>query len=96
LESDDIEKLFLRVMEDSGQDTDGVRQVFSTLVRSTLEYRDCVLAFRGIVVTVADVRWSLDRLVRALETGGMPEAGNEIGLELLKIWLRELQPGVHP
>lgn len=92
MESDDIEKLFLRVLEYSGQDRNAVRQVFSSLVRTTLEYRDRVLASRGIVVTVADVRWSLDRLVRALENGSMPEADNEIGLDLLNIWLRELQP----
>jgi hypothetical protein len=96
LESDDIEKLFLRVLEDSGQDTDAVRQVFSTLVRTTLEYRDRVLSSKGIVVTVEDVRWSLERLVRALDTGSMPETDNEISLGLLNIWLRELQPGAHP
>ena len=79
-------------MEDSGQDTDDVRQVFSSLVRTTLEYRDRVLASGGIVVTVEDVRWSLDLLVRALETGSMPGADNEISLELLNIWLRELRP----
>jgi len=79
-------------MEDSGQDTDAVRQVFSSLVRTTLEYRDRVLASTGVVVTVEDVRWSLERLVRALDTGNMPEADNEISLDLLRIWLRELQP----
>jgi len=79
-------------MEDSGQDTDAVRQVFSTLVRTTLEYRDRVLSSKGIVVTVEDVRWSLERLVRSLETGSVPEEDNEIGLDLLRIWLRELQP----
>jgi hypothetical protein len=79
-------------MEDSGQDTEDVRQVFSTLVRNTLDYRDRVLAYRGIVVTVEDVRWSLDRLVHSLGSGSMPEEDNEIGLDLLRIWLRELQP----
>ena len=83
-------------MEDSGQDTDAVRQVFSTLIRTTLEYRDQVLDSKGIVVTVGDVRWSLDRLVLSLGTGSLPEEDNEIGLDLLRIWLRELQPGVHP
>ena len=80
-------------MEDSGQDTDAVRQVFSTLIRTTLDYRDQVLESRGIVVTVEDVRWSLDRLIISLGTGSMPEEDNEIGFELLRIWLRELQTG---
>ncbi|MBW2143555.1 MAG: hypothetical protein JRG75_04055 [Deltaproteobacteria bacterium] len=92
MESTDIEKLFFRVLEDSGQDTDAVRQVFSTLVRTTLEYRDRMLSSKGIVVTVEDVRWSLGRLVRALDMGNMPEADNEISLGLLNIWVRELKP----
>ncbi len=91
-ESDDIEKLFLKVREDSDQDSDAVRQVFSTLVRTTLEYRDQVLASRGILVTVEDVRTSLDWLVPALDTGDKPETDNEIRLGLLNIWLQELKP----
>ncbi len=90
MESNDIEKLFFSVLEDSGQNSDAVRQVFSILVRATLEYRDSILASRGIVVTVDDVRTSLDYLVPALSTGNMPETDNEINLGLLKIWLREL------
>lgn len=86
----DIEKLFLSVLENSEQDTDAVRRVFSILVGSTLEYRDHILASKGIIVTVEDVYASLDGLVYAIETGLMPEEENEIRLDLLKTWLREL------
>jgi len=91
LEADDIEKLFLRVLEDSGQDTDTNRQVFSILVKSTLEYRDRVLASRDVVVNVKDVRTSLDWLVSVLATGKMPASDKKISMDLLKIWLRELR-----
>jgi len=91
LEADDIEKLFLRVLEDSGQDTDTNRQVFSILVKSTLEYRDRVLASKDVVVNVKDVRTSLDWLVSVLATGKMPASDKKISMDLLKIWLRELR-----
>ena len=91
MEADDIEKLFLRVLEDSGRDTDTNRQVFSILVKSTLEYRDRVLASRGVVVNVKDVRTSLDWLVSVLATGKMPASDNKISMDLLRIWLRGLR-----
>ncbi|MBW1852131.1 MAG: hypothetical protein JRJ15_12015 [Deltaproteobacteria bacterium] len=91
MEADDIEKLFLRVLEDSGQDTDTNRQVFSILVKSTLEYRDRVLASKDVVVNVKDVRTSLDWLVSVLATGKMPASDKKISMDLLKIWLRELR-----
>jgi len=94
LEPDDIEKLFLTVLEDPAQDTSAVRQVFSILVKATLAYRDQVLAARGVVVTVEDVRRSLDWLVPVLATGNMPEADSGISLDLLNLWLRELR--IHP
>ena len=91
----DIEKLFISVLEASGQDTDAVRNVFSTLVYTTLRYRDDVLASRGEVVTVEDVRTCLGWLVPALVTGNMPETTNKISLDLLKIWLEELGTNAH-
>lgn len=91
MENDDIEKLFFHVLEDSGQNTDTNRQVFTILVKSTLEYRDRVLASIGVVVNVKDVRTSLDWLVSVLATGKMPASDNKISMDLLKIWLRELR-----
>jgi hypothetical protein len=86
----DIEELFISVLEESGQDTDAVRNVFSTLVHTTLRYRDDVLASRGEVVTVEDARTCLGWLVTALATGNMPQTDNKTRLGLLKLWLEEL------
>ncbi len=77
--------------EDLGQDTDATRQVFSILIRATLKYRDDTLASRGVVVTVEDVRTSLNWLVPALATGNIPAIDNEVSLGLLKQWLSELK-----
>ena len=92
MEPGDIEKLFLSVLENSGQDTDAVRRVFSILIRSTLEFRDRILASRDLVVTVEDVHASLEWLIPALGDGRMPETENEIQLGLLNAWLKELTP----
>ena len=91
MEESEIEKLFLSVAEDLGQDTDATRQVFSILIRATLKYRDDTLASRGVVVTVEDVRTSLNWLVPALATGNIPAIDNEVSLGLLKQWLSELK-----
>jgi hypothetical protein len=90
LDETDIQKLFKSVIEHPGQDTDGIRQVFSILVRSTLKYRDDMLASEDIVVTVDDVRTCLGWLVPALATGNMPDTENRVRLGLLKLWLEEL------
>ena len=78
------------MLEEAGQDTEAVRKVFSTLVHTTLRYRDDVLASRGEVVTVEDVRICLGWLVPALATGNMPQTDNKTRLGLLKLWLEEL------
>jgi hypothetical protein len=90
LDEIDIEKLFVSVLEESGQVTEAVRGVFSTLVCTTLRYRDEVLAASGEVVTVADVRICLGWLVPVLATGNMPRTDNPLRLGLLKLWLEAL------
>ena len=91
----DIEKLFISVLEKSGQNTDDVRNVFSILVCTTLRYRDDVLASRGEVVTVEDVRTCLGWLIPAITTGNMPKTDNKARLGLLKLWLEELGKNAH-
>jgi hypothetical protein len=91
MEANDIERLFLSVVEDAGQATDEVRSVFSMLVTATLKYRDEILASRGITVTVEDVRTALDWLVPALSSGKLPRTDDKLRLDLLKIWLDELK-----
>ena len=87
----DIEKLFRKAMRTPGQDTEANRQVFSILVRSTLQYRDKMLSSKGVTVTVEDVRAALDWLIPAIATGNMPETDNKIRLGLLQLWLKQLK-----
>jgi hypothetical protein len=96
MEEKDITRLFLNMVEDSSQNTDAVRQVFSILIRSTLRYRDHMLESRGVVITVEDVRITLGWLVSALMTGRLPVTEDKIRLDLLKLWLDELKNLGHP
>ncbi len=80
----------MSVLPDPRHDTDATRRVFSILVEATLRYRDDMLASKGTVVTVGDVRTSLSWLVPVLATGEIPETDNQISLGLLKLWIQEL------
>jgi len=91
MKESDIYKLFLNMAEDSMQNNQAVKDVFSVLIRSTLRYRDHILESGGIVVTVEDVRVVLDWLVPTLNTGRFPQTDNKIRLDLLKLWLDELR-----
>jgi hypothetical protein len=87
----DIERLFLSVAEASENQTSEVKDVFSVLVRSTLQYRDDMLSSEGVIITVEDVRETLEHLVPFLETGRLPETTDHIKLDLLKIWSNHLR-----
>jgi hypothetical protein len=91
MEEKDIYRLFFNVVEDSAQNTDAVRQVFSALILTTLRYRDHMLESRGAIITVEDVRKTLSCLVPALTTGRLPVEDDEVHLDLLKLWLDELK-----
>ena len=91
MEEKDIESLFLSVAEASESQTREVKDVFSVLVRSTLQYRDDMLASEGIIITVEDVRVTLEHLVPFLETGRLPGTTDHIKLDLLKIWKDNLR-----
>jgi hypothetical protein len=96
MEEEDIYKLFLSVAEHSGQTDDATREVFSTLVRSTLKYRDHLLESKGITVTVEDVRTALGWLIPSLKKGRLPDSDDKVKLDLLKLWLDELRTLGHP
>ena len=91
MEEKDIERLFLSVAEASESQTREVKDVFSVLVRSTLQYRDDMLASEGIILTVEDVRVTLEHLVPFLETGRLPGTTGHIKSDLLKIWRDNLR-----
>ena len=80
----------MSVLEDPKQDSNNLREIFSIMIRSTLKYRDDMLATKGVVVTVEDVQASLQWLVPVLATGTLPETERTVSLGLLEIWLEEL------
>jgi hypothetical protein len=87
LDEKDIEKLFASVAKNPEQDTEAIRNCFSKLIKTTLEYRDDMLKSRNVVVTVEDVKIALNWLIPALVTGGTPEIDNKVSKGLLKLWL---------
>lgn len=91
MEEEQIERLFFEVLEHPAQNTAPVREVFSTLIRSTLRYRDQLLESKGVRLTVQDVRTVLGWLVPSLTTGKLPSTDNKVRLDLLKIWVDELK-----
>ena len=91
MEEKDIERLFLGVVETSESQTREVKGVFSVLIRSTLQYRDDMLASEGIIITVEDVRVTLEHLVPFLDTGRLPDTTDPIKSDLLKIWRDNLR-----
>jgi hypothetical protein len=95
MDETEIRELFMSAVEHPQQDTDAIRRVFSLLVKVTLKYRDDMLASRGLVVTVEDVRTSLGWLIPALTTGELPDTDRTIRLDLLRRWLKELKSDPH-
>jgi hypothetical protein len=91
MEDKDIERLFLSVAEASENQSSEVKDVFSILVRSTLQYRDDMLASEGIIITVEDVRVTLEHLIPFLETGRLPAKTDHVKIDLLKIWKNRLR-----
>ncbi len=87
----EVEKLFLRVAGTvGGPVSEDARRVFSILVSSTLRYRDHLKKESDIIVTVGDVRVALDWLLESIHTKRLPETDNAVQLDLVKIWLDEL------
>jgi hypothetical protein len=91
MEDKDIYMLFSSVAERPAGHDESVRKVFSSLIKSTLRYRDQMLISRGIVITVEDVRTALDWLIPSLKTGRLPETEDKNRLDLLKLWLDEIR-----
>jgi hypothetical protein len=86
MEDNDIEKLFSKVAQRTMDQRAEVRDVFAVLVRTTLRYRDDMLESKGLIITVEDVRVTLECLIPFLETGRLPETADKIKPDLLKMW----------
>ena len=92
MDESEINKLFMKVAGKTCEVSEDVRKVFSALVSSTLHYRDQLKEDQGIIVTVEDVRATLDWLLESIHTRRLPRTNNAVRLDLLKIWLDELKP----
>jgi len=90
MQESDIHRLFMQVVKDDENMSEEVRQVFLTLTSATLRYRDRLKRNSNIILTVDDVRVTLDLLMEALPTGRLPDTENAIHLGLFKIWMDEL------
>jgi hypothetical protein len=91
VEEEVLRKLFMSAAAGTERPTSAVREVFETLVRITLDYRDRTLAAKGRIVTVRDVRASLAWLIPCLATGNVAEIEDPVRMGLLEGWLEALR-----
>jgi hypothetical protein len=93
MHSEEIDELFRQVAPDTTVgDDEGVRQVFETLVETTLTYRDQLKKGHEFILTVEDVGVVLDWLMAYMQTGNGPDTDNDIRAELFRLWLVALTP----
>ncbi len=87
----ELETLFRTIAEEPETFSESGRKIFDILTTVTLEYRDYLLASRGIIVTVQDVRAALSWLIPSLATGNIPNMENGLSAALLERWVRALK-----
>ena len=90
-ESRGIQELFQVLVGRNQSAGESAKRLSSLLLESTLEYRDELFLEKGIVVTVEDVRKTLDWLLPALFTGNIPQLDNKIQEGLLQRWISRLR-----
>jgi hypothetical protein len=98
MDDSEIYMLFSSLAEKAALDNEPLKEVLKVLVGTTLRYRDNLLKDTGVIVTVEDVRATLEWLVPAISTGRLPVTDNRTRLDLLKFWLDELKfnsPSLH-
>lgn len=92
MDESEIYHLLMRVAGRACEVPDDVRKVFSLLVSTTLHHRDHLKKDLGIILTVEDVRITLDWLLESMHSKQLPKTNNAIRMDLLKIWMDELKP----
>jgi hypothetical protein len=90
MDETEIGELFNLIKGDAGDIPEDLKNVFSVLVSSTLCYRDRLKQDSGTTLTVEDVRVALDWLLEWMHTNKWPTSNHAVRLELLKIWVEEL------
>jgi len=91
VDSKKLTDLFLTLARGSSGDPERAQTFLSILQRATLAYRDRLLDVEGVLLTVKDVRKTLEWLLPALATGETPQIGSRIRQGLLEVWLKELK-----
>jgi hypothetical protein len=91
MNSSDINLLLSRVLENAEEVPAEIREVFSMLVQTTLDFRDRQLREHGITVTVEDVRIALEWLLDFIQSGQLPKTNHLVRRELFETWIREIE-----
>ncbi len=93
MNNQEIEKLFSQ-LEDPSSVSHETKEVFATLAKTTLDYRDKVNKETGMIITVEDTRAALDLFLEFIQTGRAPSSKNQITLDLLKIWVKKFKSNI--
>ncbi len=86
-----MERLLGRVTEDPQSIHEEVKEVFSILADTTLDFRDRKLKEFGITVTVEDVRIALNWLLAYFRSGQIPQTDHQIRHDLFETWITHLK-----
>ncbi len=92
MDESEIYNILMRVAGSECLVPEDVRKVFSILVSSTLRHRDCLKKDLDIILTVEDVRVTLNWLLESMHFKRLPKTNNAIRMDLFKIWFDELKP----
>jgi hypothetical protein len=86
-----IEMLFERLGKSTKDVPEDVQKIFSTLVDTTLDYRDRLKKESDMIVTVEDVRIALDWLLEWVQTQRWPASDHLVRIELFRLWTQMLK-----
>jgi hypothetical protein len=87
----DVEHLLGRVTEDPQSVSKEVKEVFSILTDTTLDFRDRKMKEYGITLTVEDVRIALNWLLAYFRSGQIPQTDHQIRHDLFETWITHLK-----
>ena len=91
MDESEINKLFTKIKRSYDEVPADVVEVLSILVATTLRYRDNLKSNLGLILTVEDVRITLDWLMTFMASRQIPETNNAVRRDLLTIWTEALK-----
>ncbi len=91
MDESEINKLFTKIKRSYDEVPADVVEVLSILVATTLRYRDHLKSNLGLILTVEDVRITLDWLMTFMASRQIPETNNAVRRDLLTIWTEALK-----